>query len=420
MKPKVLIATTYRWLPTARLAMALEKAGCRVEAVCPAGHPLRLTSVVGRTHRFNGLAPQWSLMKAITAMEPDLIVSGDDVATRYLHRLYGRERARGAKGAEICALIERSFGRPESFPVVYQRATFMRLAEELGVRVPKTASIANVDALKRWTAEIGFPVVLKVDGSSGGEGVRIAHNFKEAEQAFHKLHAPPLLARAAKRALIDHDSTLVWPSLLRQHSVVNAQAFVEGRDATSTVACRDGEILGALHFEVLNKRYLAGPASVLRLIENREMTSAVETMVRRLGLSGIHGFDFVIDNHSGAAHLIEINPRSTQVGHITLGPGRDLPAALTAAVTGGPVNPASRVTESDTIALFPQEWSRDPGSPYLRSSHHDVPWEEPGLIRACVRRARKQNRSLTQHDWETAVAQLTNFPPHSSPQIPPR
>jgi hypothetical protein len=48
------------------------------------------------------------------------------------------------------------------------------------------------------------------------------------------------------------------------------------------------------------------------------------------------------------------------------------------------------VTESDTIALFPQEWMRDPASEYLTSGYHDVPWEEPELIRACVGKRWKQ------------------------------
>jgi predicted ATP-grasp superfamily ATP-dependent carboligase len=43
-------------------------------------------------------------------------------------------------------------------------------------------------------------------------------------------------------------------------------------------------------------------------------------------LSGLHGFDFVIDERSGATKLIEINPRATQISHFNLGPGRDLAA----------------------------------------------------------------------------------------------
>src|SRR5207244_11785113 len=118
---------------------------------------------------------------------------------------------------------------------------------------------------------MGFPTVLKADSTSGGEGARLVHTIEQAEQAYRRLQAPPLLARAVKRALVDQDKTLVWPSLLRHRSVVNAQAFVAGREATSTVACWNGSVLASLHCEVLHKRSSAGPATVLHLIEDGEM-----------------------------------------------------------------------------------------------------------------------------------------------------
>ncbi len=390
MKPTVLIATTSRWFPTARLAMALAHAGCTVDAVCPARHPLRRMRAVRRTHAYRGLMPLQSFARAVAAAQPDFILPGDDLATTHLHQLYDQERQRGEAGRSTCALIERSLGAPEGFPVVYSRTAFIDLARKAGMRAPRTEVIANLNDLRKWVAKVGLPTVLKANGTSGGNGVRVVHTLEEAEHAFRALQSPPLLARAVKRALVDQDKTLVWSSLLRRRSVVNAQEFVAGREATSAVACWQGNVLAGLHFEVIHKRDAAGPSSVLRLIENAEMSAAAEKIAGRLQLCGLHGFDFMLEAHSGNAHLIEINPRATQVGHLALGPGRDLPAALCAALSGEPVHAASKVTESDTIALFPQEWMRDPASEYLTSGYHDVPWEEPELIRACVGKRWKQ------------------------------
>ncbi len=386
MKPTVLIATTSNWFPTARLGMALAHAGCTVDAVCPARHPLRKISAVRQTYGYRGLTPLMSFAHAIAGTKPDLIVPGDDLATSHLHSLHQREGRHG----EMAALIERSLGMPESFPVVYARTAFIELAQEEGVRAPKTAVIASAEALKAWVSRMGFPTVLKSNGTSGGDGVRVVHTIEEAERAFRALQAPPLFPRAVKRALANQDKTLLWPSLFRRRSVVNAQEFVAGREATSAVACWNGTVLASLHFEVLHKRDSAGPSSVLRLIENAEMSAAAESMVRRLNLSGLQGFDFMLEAHTGNAYLIEINPRATQVGHLALGPGRDLPAALYAAVSGKAVQAAPKVTENDTIALFPQEWMRDPESAFLSSAYHDVPWEEPELLRACLRECGKK------------------------------
>jgi hypothetical protein len=387
VKPTVLIVTTSRWFPTARLAMALAGAGCVVDAASPAGHPLSKMRSVRRTYAYRGLMPVRSFGEAIADAHPDFIVPGDDLATRHLHHLHARESLHGEAGQWVCELIERSLGAPASFPAVYSRTAFADLAQLENIRAPKTEILTNIDDLRKWVARVGLPTVLKANGTSGGEGVRMAHTLDEAERAFRALQAPPLLARAVKRAMVDQDKSLVWPSLLRHRSVVNAQVFVEGHEATSTVACWKGTVLASLHFEVVKKRSAAGPSSVLRLIENPEMSSAAEKMVRRLGLSGIHGFDFMLEAHTGNAHLIEINPRATQVGHLALGPGRDLPAGLYSAMSGEPLRAAKKVTENDTITLFPQEWMRDPASSFLASGYHDVPWEEPELLRACVRKS---------------------------------
>jgi hypothetical protein len=388
--PKVLVATTSRWVPTARLAMALTGAGCNVEAVCPSRHPLGKTTAVHRMHTYHGLTPLKSFKAAIAATSPDLIVPGDDLATRHLHDLHRGAQREGKAGMLICALIERSLGQAESFRVVFERNTFIEVADQEGVRVPKTGVIDRRDDLKKHAARIGFPLVLKANGTSGGDGVRITQTFEEAQRALQSLQAPPLFARAAKRALLDQDTTLIWPSLLRRRYVVNAQAFVMGREATSTVFCWEGSVLAALHFEVVEKMHAAGHAAVLRLIEHPEMSVAAEKMVRRLKLSGFHGFDFMLEAHTDNAYLIEINPRTTQVGHLALGARHDLPAALHAALCGDRVPKTPKVTEKDTIALFPQEWMRDPASEFLRSGYHDVPWEEPALIGDCIRQSQSQ------------------------------
>jgi carbamoylphosphate synthase large subunit len=135
------------------------------------------------------------------------------------------------------------------------------------------------------------------------------------------------------------------------------------------------------------------------LIEHPDMSVAAEKMVRRLNLSGVHGFDFMLEEQTGKAYLIEMNPRATQVGHLALGPGRDIPAALYSILSGQALQAASKVTEKETIALFPQEWIRDPESEFLRSAHHDVPWEQPELVQDCVSNRRKQNAWYSRANW---------------------
>jgi formate-dependent phosphoribosylglycinamide formyltransferase (GAR transformylase) len=404
IKPTILVAATSRWFATARLAMALTNAGCDVEAVCLPRHTVRKISVVRKVYTYDCFAPLASFADAIAAAKPDLIIPCDDTATRHLYSLYQRELRKGATGQEICALIERSLGAPENFQVTFARTASMETAREEGIRVPKTQVIANIDDLKKWAEQTGFPAVLKADCTTGGEGVRVVHSLEDAERTFRALQAPPLVLRAVKRALMDQDTSLLRPSFTRTKSTVNAQEFIVGREATSLMVCWKGAVLACLHFEVLKKRDSAGPATVLRWIDDADMKSTAEKMAKRLKLSGMHGFDFMLEAETGKAYLIELNPRATQVGHLTLGAGRDLPAALYSAITGKAVQESPKVTENDTIVLFPQEWIRNPTSAFLRSGYHDVPLEEPELVRACLSTRQKRKAWYLQEKWQRAFS----------------
>jgi len=291
--------------------MALAKVGCNLEAVCLSRHPLNKTRAVQRIYPYIWLKPLGSITDAIASAKPDLVIPSDDLAALHLHELYRREQHRGRAGESICALIEKSLGDPASFSIVYARTPLSTLAQQEGIRVPKTSVVTESRDLEQWAVHPGFPALLKANGTSGGDGVRIVQTLEQAERALRVLAAPPLLARAVKRALLDQDMALLWPALLRRRYVVNAQAFVHGREATSAVACWKGRILASLHFEVLHKQDSGGPSTVLRLIENTEMFEAAEKLVSKLGLSGLHGFDFMLEEQSGVPILIEIKPRAT-------------------------------------------------------------------------------------------------------------
>jgi hypothetical protein len=321
---------------------------------------------------------------AITAAEPAVVIPCDDLARVYLHTLYGREQRKSGSEGSLATLLERSLGDPASYPTVVARSSLIALAEAEGIRVPATAIVRNPEEMHSWLRAHGLPAVLKTDGTSGGVGIALVYTLDEANRAFAALHAPPLLARAAKRALIDQDLNLILPCLTRRRPLVNVQSLILGHDATSAVACWRGKVIASIGFDVLHTWKPKGPASVVKLNENPEMTAAAEKIVSRLNLSGLYGFDFMIEEETGHPYLIEMNPRATQTTHLPLGSGRDLPAALWTVISGEPAQETEPVTRNNVIALFPHEWQRNPASSFLLTAYHDVPWEEPELVRACI------------------------------------
>jgi glutathione synthase/RimK-type ligase-like ATP-grasp enzyme len=405
MRPKVLLATTCRWIATARLAMAFNLVGCPVHIVCPKGHPVASITGRGRIFPYRGLAPLGSFQSAIDATQPDIVIPCDDLACSHLHEMHARALKDG-KDSALCALIQRSLGDPSQYALIDTRNQLIALARELAINVPETAMVSSVGELRALITNIGLPVALKTDGSSGGLGVRIADSEAEAVRSFGILKAPPKFARAIKRALFDQDRTLLIPCLQRRQTAVSVQQFLPFHDATIAVACWRGEIVASITVEVLRTWKLKGPASVVRLIDNRDMLLAAQKLARHLKLSGLCGFDFLVERETGNAHLIEMNPRATQTCHLPLGTARNLPAALIACVAGEVKPESISVTECDMIALFPLEWQSDSASPFLRAGYHDVPWEEPKLVQACVVSRMKNGGRLTYENLDRMLALL--------------
>lgn len=378
--PRVLVTTTRRWLSTTRLALELSECGFTVYALCPAGHSLARVSFVSRAYQHNAFRPLGSLQKAIEACQPDFLIPSDEDSVAQLHRLYINTQPTNVAAEKLRLLIERSLGDPEQFPIVHARDKIASLARALGVASPMSAAVCDEADLERKLGTIGFPAVLKTDGSLGGSGVAIINNLTDARRAFRKLSVPPGVLRALKRLVINRDANLVIPCLLRRRSSISAQAFVCGELANAAVACWKGEVLAHVIVEVLATRSVNGPATVVNVITHAGISEAVTLMARRLSLSGLCGFDFILDPTDGRALMIEFNPRATQTCHLVSSDGKQLVVSLAAQLHE--LAPAGKlaVPVRGPIALFPYAVAGDPKSVCSKDVFKDVPWQSSQLI----------------------------------------
>jgi hypothetical protein len=406
--PDVLLLATQPWPTGARLGLALRAVGFRVSIWCPYRHPLLLTHATQRHYPYATLDPLKSLQSAIIAADPHLIVPCDDLATFRLQQL--AERALTHPHLDrVLAVIEQSLGPPADLNTLTVRTAVLAAAADGGVAVPSNARVAAIGDLRTWLCVNGFPAYLKADGTSGGIGVRPAHAYEQAAAAFRALNAPPRTLRALKRLAIDRDSTLLGPLVRRQRPSISVQRAVAGAEANSAIFCWRGQVLASITVQVLATRYERGPSTVVRRFRNAAMDRAAEVLASRLNLSGFYGLDFVLDEQVGIAWLLEMNSRATQIAHLALGPDHDLAAAAFAAVAGVPVHPRAVVTTAETIALFPQEWQRDPASALTPGAYYDVPWDAPALVRAYVHQRPGWRRLLTQHYWRDRRRQKRDF-----------
>lgn len=382
--PKLLLVSTRRWFTTAKLALAFSFAGCGIEVVCPKGHAIEKARDRFPIHRYWAFDPLRSILTAIERARPDLLVPCDDLATAHLHRAHERAVGCGTEAVAMRGLVEASLGNPLWFGTTETRCGLINVARSIGVRAPLTEAISGPSQLRDWWSRHGPSVVLKTDGTVSGGGVRIVHELDDAERGFRELRSVAKVASAAKQALVSGDMSKLVSWFKRKRAMVSAQQFILGGDANAAVACWKGKVLASVSVSVLETRVARGPASVVRILDNAEISAAVAMIAERLQLTGLYGFDFIVEPDSGRAHLIEMNPRATQTCHLPLGPGRDLTGVLCAAIGGEPVWTAG-LEEGQIVALFPQELQRDPDSEVLRTAYHDVPWSELDMVLAVVK-----------------------------------
>jgi ATP-grasp domain len=384
---KILLTATNRWPSSVRLAIEFSRVGHIVSIICPVhGHPSRKVRSAHRTFPYRSLAPLDSLADAIEAVKPDIIIPCDDKAVRHLHQLYSSKRGRCSREIDIPALVARSLGAPESFATVDSRYSLLQLSRDEQILTPETSIINTSSGLDQWMSAHSRPWVLKADGTSGGTGVRIAHTGEEAHEYYDDLSRSMGILQLIKHLTVDRDLILErrWSSSLRGvRPTIVAQSFIPGSAANCAVVCWKGAVLAGMCCEAVSTETAVGPATVIRLVENADMMVAAERIAQRLSLSGFFGLDFVIEEGTGAAYLIEMNPRSTPPSHLRLGSGRDMIGALSAQLAGKPFREPVSVTQNNLIAYFPQASLRD--SEFLPFSYHDVPEAEPELVEELCR-----------------------------------
>jgi len=290
-----------------------------------------------------------------------------------LHRL--RPQLRG--------LIERSIGEPHGYEVVERRGKLLDIARELDIRVASARELRSETQARECYAPGVRKALLKMDGTSGGEGVQIVRSAAEAAAAFRRMRSGSGMAVALKRMLINRDPLALWSWSRRRQPAMSLQEFVPGTPANIMVACWQGKILAELSVQALSCQGPTGSSLVVQVIANPQLSRAAALLAGRLKMSGFFGLDFILEPATGAAYLIEMNPRCTQLGHLKL-PQGDLAGALCARLLARERPRAKTPIPSDTIAFFPQALLWGAETAFLERVHYDVPWDQRQLVKALI------------------------------------
>jgi hypothetical protein len=347
---RLLLAAACSWESTVPLAISLRDAGFDVAIVAPRGHPLRAVSGLTSRWRYLPLLPMTSLRRAIKAVSPAVIMPCDEPTMTLLQQL----RNDRTLVPSICDAIERALGPKAAAPLLVSRAGLAKIADQTGVRIPPSAEILSASQLLAWLKQHGTPAYLKIDRSTGGRGVVRIGSSLHGLLAYWRLRLFFGVPRSLWLWLRWGDLSSV--PLLRAEgaAAITVQKAVDGLPANCAFAAWRGKLLACISVEALETRTPTGVATVIRVCNAPAMENAARKVVAQLGLSGLHGLDFILARDTGAPWLIEINGRPTQTAYLRLGAGADLVGAFYATATGQPEQTVGAFRPGQVIRLFEQ------------------------------------------------------------------
>lgn len=371
-----ILTTAADWAAPPRTAGALTKHGAEVCLVAPprsyaAATKYKLADIILPPEQ---MTPKMPAIARTLAEDfgAHAWLAGDDLAFALMARLV--ERMAEIDFSETTrTMLARSMPPAPAAKLLASDSGFI-VAQQNFSPCPAPPCIANpnlADALA-FAVEHAYPVVVKRDGFASGNGVTICRTQASLEAA---LAATPDNPRNATFVL---------------------QKFIDGIVYGATVSGVVGRAVAGFSF-IKHKCSVANGATSVALHDRRdEILRTSFALFEMYGLNGYAGFDFIVEP-GGRTYFIEVNPRLMPTGHFTSF-GVDLTAAFLAAVRGQAIPPVTAPAHN-YVALFPNEWIRDPDSPHLREDFHDVPWDDPPLFAAMIDRALAATKHAERQAW---------------------
>lgn len=294
----------------------------------------------------------------ISQSQPQWIIPIDELATQVLQNIgMGQIRDSAAPlPPEITELVQRSLGDPHHYPLLAVRQRAYQTARAANIPAAIQANADSLQTCLEFASAYGYPVVLKQEASMGGAATFI-------------LDSATALTEFSTNGRLTQTQ---FPWVI--------QSFIPGTLGMHAVFAKQGRVLAQLSAIQIKRRSdkATAPSSIIKLIKHDGMAASCTSFVAAAGLSGFHGWDFQLPP-DGNTVMIEHNPRPISISHLGYLLGNDLCLAL-ATACGATAIPQPPAENEHTVALFPDEWQRDPLSPLLHTAFHDAPWDDRNLF----------------------------------------
>ncbi len=179
--------------------------------------------------------------------------------------------------------------------VAEDRLLFKDAIRRVGLDVPASALINNVQDGLKLADQLGYPVVIRPSFTMGGTGGSIAYNREEFSEAMaHALDASPV-----HEALVE-ESVLGWKEF-------ELEVMRDHRDNFVVICSIENFDPMGVH---TGDSITVAPAQTLTDKEYQRMRDAAAVIIREVGVeTGGSNIQFALDPATGRMIVIEMNPR---------------------------------------------------------------------------------------------------------------
>ena len=211
------------------------------------------------------------------------------------------------------------FGDFSKMMQLHDKNEVMKLALELGIRIPKTYEIDNASYLEKISKEIEYPVVIKLRNATSSVGISYVYSAQEFiskyEQTIQKFN-------------------------LKFSDYPIVQEYIPGTGFGVSMLYNQGDIRASFTHKRLREYPITGGPSTLRVsVRNQEMEKAAKKLLDHVSWHGVAMVEFKLDERTNKPVLLEVNPRFWGSIYQAIASGVNFPYLLYEMAMNGDVKP---------------------------------------------------------------------------------
>jgi carbamoyl-phosphate synthase large subunit len=175
------------------------------------------------------------------------------------------------------------------------RELFKQAMLKIGLDVPRSAYVRNLDDAHKAAAELGFPLILRPSFTMGGAGAAIAYNAREYDGLVEFG-----LAQSPRHEILIEESVLGWKEY-------ELEVMRDAKDNVVIICSIENFDPMGVH---TGDSITVAPQLTLTDKEYQRMRDAAVAVIREIGVAtGGSNIQFAVDPATGRQIVIEMNPR---------------------------------------------------------------------------------------------------------------